>query len=298
MPPRTIVGLILVFWLFSIAYLVYREYWPWWRTNAPPPFLVELADEAEPLVAHWSIQRGDQKVGSAITTMTCLKDNTIELSSTINNFEFNVHVPPFPPVSVKVPTLHTMQRVTRDGQLVSVRSRLQLHVMALGLKLEFKASLTGRVRDGKLYATSTLDSPLGRSEHELEPIDMQMGNVLNPMQPIAKVRVRPGQHWKMSNVDPLGEAFNLSIQHLLGQLSKESKPIKLKVQTPKVLLARVASEPRTWSFETRSVSCHVIEYKSEDDSISGSTWVAVESGMVMRQEIVHLGERLVMERDD
>lgn len=299
MPPRSIVGLIVVFWLSSIAFLIYREYWPWWRTDAPPPFLVELADEAEPLVAHWSIQRGDQKVGSSITTMTCLKDNTIELSSTINNFEINLQALHLN-VQVRINTLSTVQRVNREGQLLTIRSRLQMHlqVPAIGQRVELKAYINGRVRDGKLYATSTLESSLGRSEEELEPITMEMGNVLNPMQPIAKISVHPGQHWKMANVDPLGEILVLSLQQMLRQVKKDSAPLKLGVGTPKVMLAEVASEPRLWQFETRSAMCYVIEYKSEDGAITGSTWVSVDSKMVMRQEVSHLGDKLVMERDD
>ncbi len=298
MPPRYVVATIIAFWIGSIAFLIHREYWPWWRTDAPPPFIVELADEASPLTAQWSIYRGEHRVGSASTTMTCLKNNTIELSSTIDNLEINMQALVYS-VQIRITKLHTIQRATRDGQLLSVHSRLQLAIIALGQKFDMKATINGVVKENLLHARSTLDSPLGHSEQELEPIPMQMGNVLNPMQPIAKVRVRPGQHWKMSNVDPIGEAMNVSFQQLLQQLTKKEggSGLKLKVATPRTVLAQVDTEPREWKHDGKLASCYVIEYRSDDRSMTGSTWVAIADGKVMRQEVSGFGEKLVLERE-
>src|SRR5258708_1396773 len=54
MPPRNVVCVIVAFWLTATGYLAYREWWPWMRADSPPPFTVELADEATPQNAHWS----------------------------------------------------------------------------------------------------------------------------------------------------------------------------------------------------------------------------------------------------
>ena len=299
MPPRSVVVVILVFWIASISYLIYRDYYPWWRTDAPPPFLVELADEAAPLVAQWSIYRGDQKVGSVTTQMTCLKDESIELSSTIEELQIDMQALGFS-VRIRVSRMQTIQRVTRkEGRLLSLDSDLHLALIALGQKFDMRATIKGVVKDGRLHAYSTLKSPLGRSEQQLEPIPIEMGNVLNPMQPIAKVPVRPGQHWKMTNVDPVGEALNVSLQQLAQQAFKgDAGALKLKASVPKVLLAQVDSEPREWRYDGKSVSCYVIEYRSDDRDLTGSTWVSVEDGKVMRQEVSGFGEKLVLEREN
>jgi hypothetical protein len=42
----------------------------------------------------------------------------------------------------------------------------------------------------------------------------------------------------------------------------------------------------------------VIEYRSDDSEVSGSTWVSINDGKVMRQEMTVSGDRLVMERED
>ena len=72
--------------------------------------------------------------------------------------------------------------------------------------------------------------------------------------------------------------------------------LNVKIETPGAILCQVGSEPREWKFDNKSASCHVIEFKSDDDSFTGSTWVAVEDGKVMRQEFTRRGERLVLER--
>jgi len=298
MPPRFIVAIIVAFWVGSIGYLIYEEYYPWWRTDAPPPFLIELADEASPLAAQWSIYRGNQKIGSASTIMTCLKDDTVELASTIENLDLNSGVPPLN-IQVKIIKHHTVQRVTREGHLVTLFSRLHFVVSGIGLRVEIRSTVNGTVRDGKLHATSKLDSPLGKSTHELEPIPVEMGSVLNPMQPISKVRVRPGQHWKITNIDPLGEVLNVSfLQHFQQATNDRGRPIKLKVDTPRTLLARVDADPRPWTYGGTTTSCLVIEYRSDDREVTGSTWVSAADNKVLRQEITSFGDKLVMERED
>src|ERR1700677_4759883 len=104
MPPRIVVALIVAFWLASTGWLGYHYWWRWLGTDNPPPVTVELADEAVPQTAQWSIWRGGRKVGKANTSMKCLKDSTLELQSTIDQFEielsfFNVTV------KVKVPKI-------------------------------------------------------------------------------------------------------------------------------------------------------------------------------------------------
>lgn len=301
MPPRFLVAFIVVFWVGTIAYLIYEEYWPWWRTDAPPAFIVEMADEASPLVTQWSIYRGDKKVGSISTTMTCLKDDTIELESTIEDLMFEVPAVLVPvTVHFHITKLRTVQRVRRDGQLVRVRSKLNLAIGAFGKDKDLKitAIIQGNVVDGHLHARSTLHSDFGRTEQDLEPIPIQMGSAFNPMQPIAKLRVRPGQHWKMSSVDPLGEAIQASFRHFVQQVAAMGgTSIKLKVDTPKLILAEVASEPRQWSYDGKSAKCYVIEYRTDDRNLTGSTWVSVDDGKVMRQEISSFGDKLVLERE-
>ena len=51
--------MILLFWLGTTAYLVRRDLWPSVRTGTPPPFAIDLVDEARQLTlpTYWSVVR-------------------------------------------------------------------------------------------------------------------------------------------------------------------------------------------------------------------------------------------------
>ena len=293
MPPRVVVVLIIAFWLGSTGWLIHRQWWPWLNADAPPPFTVELADEAAPLVAHWTIWRGNQKIGHAITKMTCLKDDSFDLYSAIDNLEFESFG-----VRVKVPKLITTQNVTREGALRTVKSRMDLALFIVGDRFDIRAILDGEVKDGQLHAACLIEPFGGNEKLVLEPIPLEAGSMLNPLQPMAKMSVRPGQRWKITNVNPLSEALKAAIpqlirRHLGGAGPNLSKSI---ASPPKLVLAKVLSEPRDLTHQGKSISCYVIEYHSDD--VSGTTWVQASDGKVLRQEVSGDGEKMVLLRED
>lgn len=298
MPPRVVAGIIVAFWLATTGYLVYREWWPWLNADTAPPFTVDLADEAAPQYAQWSIWRGGEQIGSATTRMTLQKDDTFELYSTVDNLKIEVALP-LPPVKVffNVAKLTTTQMVTREGRLKSVQSNMHTWVDVLGRRLDLKAEVSGVVRDGHLHARSAIDFG-GRFEYTLDPIPLESGSMLNPLQPVARVKVRPGQRWRITNVDPLAEALNASLRQVVAKHLGGGAGATLKVGTsaPKTLLAQVLSETKELDHKGAKVACHVIEYRSDD--VTGTTWVQADNGKVLRQEVSGPGEKMVLVRED
>jgi hypothetical protein len=277
--------MIVAFWLVSTGWLAYREWWPWLRTDTSPPFTVELADEAAPQYAQWSIWRGDRKIGAASTTMSCRKDDTFELQSTIDHLEWLEAGA----VKIIVPRLSTVQKVTRDGQLLSINSNLRLTVNAPGKDLEMQAGLEGMVKNGKLSARVWLESnPTGRMEQQLDLLPLESGSVINPLQPVAKLAVHPGQRWKITSVDPLEQA--------VGAALKQTPFAKLVDAAPKVVLAEVLSEPQELMHQGIAIRCYLVEYRSKD--FDGRTWVRVSDSKVLRQEVNGNGEKLTLLRED
>ncbi len=284
MPPRIVLMLIVAFWLVSTGWLAYREWWPWLRTDTSPPFTVELADEAAPQYAQWSIWRGQEKVGSASTTMFCRKDDTFELHSSIDNLALT-----FASVKIVVSRLTTVQKVTRDGQLLTINSNVQLSGHALGGQLTMQAGLEGAVKDGKLVARARLYSDLtGQIERQLDPLPLASGSAINPLQPFAKLHVYPGQSWKITSVDPLIQAISAA--------SKQFGIDKLIDSSPKVVNAHVLSEPQDLVHAGIAMRCYVIEYHS--DEFEGRTWTRISDGKVLQQEMNGGGEKLTLVRED
>lgn len=298
MPPRFVIALIVGFWLLATGWLVYREWWPWLQPDSPPPFTVELADEAAPLIANWTIWRDDQRLCTSVTKMTSQKDDSFELESTIENLEVEmdafIHK-----VQIKITKLRTVQKVARDGKLLAVDSKLQIHLAAVGQKFDMKAHIYGVARNGQLHAHSKIESLFGSADNDLDPIPLESGTAFNPLQPLAKLRVRPGQRWKISTVDPLEEAFYASLQQMLSQSKVAAKAggnLRKTMAAPKMLLAEVLSEPRDLVHEGQTISCYLIEYRGEE--LTGQTWVQVSDGKVLRQEVTWQGKKMMLLRDD
>src|SRR5947199_7013820 len=71
MPSRTLTSLIVAGWLASTGWFVARDVWPQLRSGEPPPFTIELADEAlrQLVPTRWMVLHNGQKVGTVRTTL-------------------------------------------------------------------------------------------------------------------------------------------------------------------------------------------------------------------------------------
>ena len=284
MPPRLAVVAIALFWLASMGWLAYRDWWPWWRADSPPPIAVELADEAAPQVAHWSLWRGDKKIGAAMTTLTCQKDDSIKLSSAITDLDLEMGALALK-VQIKILNLTTDQYVSREGELRSLESKIDLRISVAGENLSerFEARLAGTVQDGKLHSKYSIAG----FEQVLDPIPLQSGSMLNPLQPMARIRVKAGQKWTITSVDPMQQILRAAIAKF---------GVNLPLPKDEVVLATVLDDPQVLTHRDKPVSCFVIEYRSE--KMSGATWVEVESGKVLRQEMTRNDDKMVLLRED
>ena len=71
MPGRPYIVGIVFFWMATATWLFQREFWPALQPGEPPPFNVDLVDEARQMPIQWTIHRGpeEEKIGFATTRM-------------------------------------------------------------------------------------------------------------------------------------------------------------------------------------------------------------------------------------
>jgi hypothetical protein len=298
MPSRLGVGLIVLFWLAATAHVGYREVWPRYFSDGPPPLRIDLADEAAQTVpTYWDVYRGDQRVGKLTTRMQYVpEDDTFRFLNTYLNLSVE-----FGAVSLEVPKLDTTVRVTRSGDLreqqmtglLQARLKTKLGSIALG---NATAEVTGVVQNGQLVGRCKITSPAGNIDRPLEPVPVPQGQVLNPMMPVSRLRdVQPGRRWVIHQVDPLRDALNVLIKEVL----KSSQVAASAIPQPGggELIAEVQSSPERLERPDKGpVECWVIEYRG--DEVQARTWVSVADGRVLRQEASGFGERLRFERQE
>src|SRR5437879_4167388 len=75
MPPRTFIVGIVAFWTFMTGWLFVRELWPRLQTGQPPPYRIDLADEAQNNIpVRWSIFKDSENPRGYIRTWVNLGD--------------------------------------------------------------------------------------------------------------------------------------------------------------------------------------------------------------------------------
>ena len=298
MPSRSAVALILLFWLVTSAYVIYAEMIPRYFSDGAPPLRIDLADEAAQTVAvRWIVYRGDQRVGALTTRMEYAnEDDSFRFINSYSELKFDFAVQKLT-LSMVVPTLETVMRVSRQGDLKEQQMTGRLEARLGGVKLgEAKAQVNATVVDGQLTGRCVLQSPLLEVDEPLEPVPAPSGQVLNPMMPVSRLRdVQPGRRWVIHEVNPLFAAINAMMKdqakksELLRGLIPDASANELvaEVGSKPVILERAGFEP---------VKCWLIEYRGEKGN--ARTWVSVSDGRVLCQEANAAGEVMRFIRQD
>lgn len=291
MPARSLCVAIVAGWLATMGWLGYRDIAPGLRAGQPPPFTIDLADEAQEhaLKIRWAILRatagGETRIGRAKTWVAYrAADDTFELHNETRDLALGGLV-----LSVRVPLMTTVYRVRPDGTLVQMTAAIDAKVRAALSNLDLHATVDGNVRDGRFLARGVLEAAgWGRHDVELPAVPVAAnGTVLNPLHPVNRIAgLRPGQEWRMPLVDPLADAVAAHVARDLPAF----KP------TPRFLNAAVRAEPQTIVYEGRDVPCLVIEYRGDDD-LAARTFVRQSDGLVLRQEATGFGDRVILQRE-
>lgn len=306
MPPRYLTLAIVGFWLATASWLFQRDLKPRLWPAGPPPFTIDITDEAQSNVkVHWDIfQDGEKKGYSETGILYFPEDDTYELKGL---FKFWTTGQVGTGTADQI--IDSAYRVTREGELRGIRAvvtiRQTVPFALAGIKsFQVEAHVEGEVKDqmfkphGKIKATN-LDNPNEQFEmpFDLEGVSVaDQGSVLNPLQPLNRLpKIRPGQVWSMPIVDPLTQALQESAKAIVGP--KLAEALKGTTSNVSVLQARVLPKPQilVWSDTKQEISCLVIEYEGED--IRLRTWVREDNGLILKQEIKKGEHELILIRD-
>jgi hypothetical protein len=294
MPHRWLAVLIVLFWLAMTSAFFWREYWPYLQPGAPPPFAIDLTDEAHnPVAVRWKVSRNGEPLLIAFTNVTH-HPATNDFSLTAKFVPDAHQARPPEAQSLLIETMESEYRVNPEGQLLGLQANIRATFQLVldghkAAKLgSCEALVEGTVTNGRFAGAYDLtlikDDGEYHKEGKLPPVPVSaQGSVLMPLHPVSHVRgLRPGQSWHLPLVDPLGDS--------LASLVPGSQPGSVMVA------ARVLSDPQTLPVSaTKSYECNVIEYAG--DNLSARTWVRVSDSQVLRQEATLAGDSWVLQRE-
>jgi hypothetical protein len=304
MPSRFLALGITVFWLATTMWFVTRDLLPHWRTGDPPPYSIDLTDEAVRQVVpiRWKIERDGQPVGSLRTILRANEaDNTYEFSATCPELTLLdvASVPLIGPLQIVARNYEDRLWVSRDGELRAMQTKIDLTVRAgRGPVIAARAELAAEVYGRKLERRFRLAAPgLGEFAPVLEPAEATRGSMLNPLHPIHRILgVRPGQRWRQPLVAPHEEIIRAALAKLPGA---ESAAAALGERGPRWLDASVRAITEIVDSDRGPAECLVIDYSGEwhGEEFAAHTWLRQDNGLVLRQEVISGGQTIVLTRE-
>jgi hypothetical protein len=296
MPSTRGIAFIALFWLATVGYVGYRDVWPRLVRDAAPTVWIDLSDEATQAVpVRWGLFRGDVRVGTVLTQMNYdAATDQFRFVTKYREFQLDVQ-----PIRCSVPEMELTTLLNRSGALCGQSMHGTLIAKYLGLKVATgTARIDCMVRDGELVGICRLDSEYFPTiEEPLEPTPVPDGQVLNPLQPVNRLRgVRPGLRWVIYANDPLGDAIANATAQVLKKKGVGSSLFTPKPTERKSMIATVSDVAEPLRTVRGDFQCWAIEVRG--DQGTATIWVRASDGFVMRQVAQLNGETLRLERED
>jgi hypothetical protein len=291
MPSRFSIVAIVVFWFATTGYVAYRELWPRLFASGPPPVGIDLADEAKQNIpARWTLSRNNQKIGKLTTQMKYHDaEDTFQFTYRYSQLALEQNG-----IKMLVPDATSDVRMTREGDLKEQTMSGKVEVLVGQAKFEGTIEVRGVVNNGILTGRGELKSSFIDFAGDIDPVPVQRGQPLNPLQPVNRIaNVRGGQQWIVSEYNPLQDALGSLFRK---QLAKTHIPLG-EAKPKETLIAEVSATPQNLQWQNQDVACWVIEYRRKQDAIA-RTWVRASDGKVLRQEAFEGGETLAFDRED
>jgi hypothetical protein len=324
MPPRGLRWLIVMFWLTTTGWLLWRDLWPSWRhllflSGEPPPYHIDDVAEVhkgnQPKT-NWTVQRGKvgeahpDKVFVAKTWLDYHKDeDTYSLHAELNASK-TLKLQPFYVADIlKIDKMTSEYRITRAGRLHSLKAEVQATphfdrrggkvLSLLGSLLQKQSAkapenssssqsvslrLWGEVRDDQFFGHCCASI----EEDPCKPIDLPPTAVSytgSVLMPLHPVN-------QISGLRP-GQSWR---QPLVDPLRDAFASVPGLSGGVRFLNAHVLPQAEMLEWGDSETSCLVIEYTDDENETRGRTWVEQDSNRVLQQEAILDDGRWLMKR--
>src|SRR5262249_31579387 len=169
MPPRWVSAAVVAAWVASAAWLFRQELWPSLEPDAPPPFTIDLVEEAQTdkVPIRWRVTRDDVVVLTARTSVYHRpQENDFTLRAVFDPREALPHPPP----PHRTRRMTSAYRVPPEGRLLDVDVQIVIEKKIEGLPVQFEARVGGEVVKGQFRPHYELEGPALKLGGDLAPV--------------------------------------------------------------------------------------------------------------------------------
>jgi hypothetical protein len=288
MPPRWVSAVIIAGWIAAVGWLFRVEIWPSLEPGAPPPYTIDLVDEAqtEKVPIRWIVSHNDEKVMVARTSVEHRgreNDFTLRAIYEPRNLQ-GVELNEGSLVKITMRHMISAYRVTPEGQLLGVEAEIDLDAEVFRCTVR----ISGEVHGGEFAPNLEVQLPGRQLARKLQPVRVSsQGSVVMPLHPVNRINgLRLGESWRVPVFDPVSDSLT-TIGGGDGRV--------------RFLRARIRPQVEIMNWNRADVRCLVIDYQEEsafqDDRITAETWVSAEDGRVLKQVAKLSDGKWVMERE-
>jgi hypothetical protein len=304
------------------SWLFVRDYWPQLQPGQPPPFRIDLADEAQNNIpVRWSIFKDGEDRGYARTWVNfrSREDDSHQPVIKAGEWEFELGG------EFKLWTItqsrygqpdflvRNRYRVTREGELREFKSTVSVNKKTRVFgpidqdpdspREDSETSeeiqmveISGEVHDDLCYPRVTVSPDIKKLTFValVEPLMKSLVAYLErPMEPIRM----PKRAAMLNPLEPVNKLAKVRKGQrwripMIDPMSAWQKSSGVQYLDAEVLWE---TEWIKWGPHKEPVPCLVIKYQGDD--LTGYTWVQEEDGLVVGQEITQHGDNLRLMRD-
>lgn len=280
MPSRLVTTMIILFWMATTGWLVYRELGARFRQGEAPLFTIDLTDEVGANSVNWTVLQQGERVGSGATQVKRKDHRTFEFTAEFRLDRFKILL-----LTLGKAKMLGTYTVTEEGRLLQATANLKADLSVLGQVLPAELDFQGTIDDSQMHPTFKLFA-FGQEIKvpKLEPFAVpDSGRILNPMHLVHKISgLRAGQTWTIPLMDPLRAVPSLA-ERLPGK-----DLIVNNVQ------AEVKADTMDW--HGSRTPCFKIEYSKPGEKPMAETWVRRQDSVVLKQWASYEGIDYTLER--
>lgn len=280
MPPRSVIVVVVLFWLASSVWLFQREIQPRLASGESPLFALAHDDDKkqERISATWTAYY--KPAGSKLELPYRIQTTVVHHDKRKEDlFELVAHMRPASDQRTNflqifhLGDLETTYRVRRHGlmtgRMVGIKATVAFHqgsTQQIGDQIgEFESAVRGEryqidwnTKNQKKNESGTLDEDASLA-----------GAILMPLHPLESMPgLRPGQRWELHALDPLAATLTSSAQ-------------LIRVN------AKVREESEILNWEKNDYRCRIVDFSDTKSTMEGTIWVeaAAPHHKVLRMKV-------------
>jgi hypothetical protein len=281
MPSRLITIIIVLFWLATTGWLVYREVGPRFRQGEAPPFTIDLTDEVGAASVNWNVLQKGERIGGGFTQVRRKDHRIFEFTADFRVDRFKILL-----LTLEKAKMIGSYTVTEEGRLLRASAQLKTDLSVLGALIPVELDFQGEIQGSQMHPKlKILAYGQQVTPFSPEPFPVpESGRILNPMHLVHKISgLREGQTWAIPLMDPL---------RALPSVARDQVPGKDLIINQ--VQAEVKAEPLEW--HGILTPCFKIEYRQPGEKPMAETWVRRRDSVVLRQAASYEGIEYTLER--